>query len=141
MALLPHKKQAFGISWHANNSTPWRLFCRFSFFLPNLHLYFLHLVHPHRSPTGAVSFGSLRRNSPKYLWGGKLTLFRVEGQSSCALLYVNKPKCYPFNMAGYHDSKGLHLCELLETDKYRTESGKFHDNVMISVLRYYFFIY
>lgn len=66
-------------------------------------------------------------------------MFRVEGQSSCDLLYVNKPKCYPFNMAGYHDSKGLHLCELLETDKYRTESGKFHDNVMISVLRYYFF--
>ena len=51
----------------------------------------------------------------------------VEDQFDCTFLCVAEPKCYSFNMAAYPDSKGLYLCELLATDKYR-ESKKFHAN-------------
>ena len=51
----------------------------------------------------------------------------VRDQFDCTFLCVAEPKCYSFNMAAYHDSKGLYLCELLATDKYR-ETKKFHSN-------------
>jgi len=51
----------------------------------------------------------------------------VEDQFDCTFLCVAEPKCYSFNMAAYPDSKGLYLCELLATDKYR-ETEKFHSN-------------
>ena len=51
----------------------------------------------------------------------------VEDQLDCAFHCVAEPKCYSFNMAAYPDSKGLYLCELLATDKYR-ETKTFHAN-------------
>ena len=51
----------------------------------------------------------------------------VADQLDCTFLCVGEPKCYSFNMAAYPDSKGLYLCELLVTDKYRA-TEKFHAN-------------
>ena len=51
----------------------------------------------------------------------------VKGQFFCALLCVNEPRCYSFNVAEYPDSNGLYLCELLVTDKYRA-TGKLFAN-------------
>ena len=43
----------------------------------------------------------------------------VENELECIFLCVEEPKCYSLNLAVYPDSKGLHLCELLATDKYK----------------------
>ena len=51
----------------------------------------------------------------------------VEDQFDCTSLCLAEPKCYSFNMVAYPDSKGLYLCELLATDKYR-ETDNFYSN-------------
>ena len=72
-----------------------------------------------RNPTGDFSVGDFKRNPFHYLWVKKITSSMVEDQFDCTFLCVTEPKCYSFNMAAYPDSKGLYLCELLATDKYR----------------------
>ncbi len=81
----------------------------------------------YRNPTGKISFGNFKRNPFHYLWEKKITSSIVADQSVCAFLCVVEPKCYSFNMAAYPDLKGLYLCELLATDKYRA-TKKFHAN-------------
>ena len=81
----------------------------------------------YRNPTGDFSVGDFKRNPFHYLWVKKITSSMVEDQFDCTVLCVAEPKCYSFNMAAYPDSKGLYLCELLATDKYR-ETQKFHAN-------------
>ena len=81
----------------------------------------------HRSPTGDLSFGNFKRNPFHYLWEKNITWSMVIDQLDCTFLCVDEPKCYSFNMAAYPDSKGLYLCELLATDKYRA-TEKFHAN-------------
>ena len=82
----------------------------------------------YRNPAGDFSFAHVKRNCFRYLWVKKITRSMVEDQLDCTFLRVAEPKCYSFNMAVYPDSKGLYLCELLATDKYR-ETKKFHTNV------------
>ena len=79
------------------------------------------------NPAGDFSVGDFKRNSFHYLWTEKITSYMVKDQFDCSFLCVAEPKCYSFNMAVYPDSKGLYLCELLATDKYR-ETKKFHAN-------------
>ena len=81
----------------------------------------------YRNPTGDFSVGDFKRNPFYYLWVKKITSSMVEDQLGCTFLCVAEPKCYSFNMAAYPDKKGLYLCELLATDKYR-ETQKFHAN-------------
>ena len=81
----------------------------------------------YRNPTGDFSVGDFKPNLFHYLWGKKTTSSMVEDQFDCTFLCVAEPKCYSFNMAAYPDSKGLYLCELLATDKYR-ETKTFHAN-------------
>ena len=81
----------------------------------------------YRYPTGRASFGKFKCD-PFYLsWAEKLTSSMVEDKLDCTFLCVGEPKCYSFNIAVYPDSKGLYLCELLATDKYR-EAEKVHAN-------------
>ena len=80
-----------------------------------------------RNPAGDFSVGDFKRNPFHYLWAEKITSSMVEDQFDCTFLCVAKPKCYSLNMAAYPDPKGLYLCELLATDKYR-ESKTFHSN-------------
>ena len=81
----------------------------------------------YRNPAGDVSVGDFKRNPFHYLWAEKMTSSMVEDQFDCTFLCVVELKCYSFNMAAYPDSKGLYLCELLATDKYR-ETKKFRAN-------------
>ncbi|KAJ7314695.1 hypothetical protein OS493_039236, partial [Desmophyllum pertusum] len=81
----------------------------------------------YRNPTGDFSVGDFQRNPFHYLWVKKITSSMVADQLDCTFLCVGEPKCYSFNMAAYPDSKGLYLCELLATDKYRA-TNKFHVN-------------
>ena len=81
----------------------------------------------YRFPSGSVYFGNFICNPFRYLWEEKLASSMVADRSHCALLCVNKPKCYSFNMAAYPDFKGLYRCELLATDKYRS-TERFHAN-------------
>ena len=81
----------------------------------------------YRSPKGDLSSGNFKRNSFHYLWVKNITWSMVVRQLECTFLCVGEPKCYSLNTAAYPDSKGLYLCELLETDKYR-ETKKFHAN-------------
>ncbi|KAJ7357606.1 hypothetical protein OS493_024419 [Desmophyllum pertusum] len=81
----------------------------------------------YRNPTGDFSVGEFQRNPFHYLWMKKIASSMVTDQLDCTFLCVGEPKCYSFNMAAYPDSKGLYLCELLATDKYRA-TNKFHAN-------------
>ena len=81
----------------------------------------------YRNPTGDFSVGKFKRNSFHYLLVEKLASSMVTDQLDCTFLCVGEPKCYSFNMAAYPDSKGLYLCELLATDKYRA-TEKFQGN-------------
>ena len=73
----------------------------------------------YRSSTGHVCFGNFRRDAFHYLRAEKLTSIMVENELECIFLCVEETKCYSLNLAVYPDSKGLHLCELLATDKYK----------------------
>ncbi|XP_022806777.1 contactin-associated protein-like 2 [Stylophora pistillata] len=81
----------------------------------------------YRYPTGRASFGKFKCDLFHYLWEGKLSSSMVEDKLSCTCLCVGEPKCYSFNIAANPDSSGLHLCELLATDKYRV-TDKLHGN-------------
>ena len=81
----------------------------------------------YRNPVSDFSVGDFKRNASHYLRAEKITSSMVEDQFDCTFLCVAEPKCYSFNMAAYPNWKGLYLCELLATDKYR-ETKKFHAN-------------
>ena len=103
--------------------------------LPLLLFLFSHLMMMYtmensalyRNHAGDFSVGDFKRNSFHYLWADRITSSMVEDHLDCTFLCVAEPKCYSFNMAAYPDSKGLYMCELLATDKYR-ETKKFHAN-------------
>ena len=81
----------------------------------------------YRNPTGDFSVGEFAQNSFHYLWVKKITSSKVADQFDCTFLCVGESKCFSFNVAAYPDLKGLYLCELLATDKYRA-TEKFHAN-------------
>ena len=81
----------------------------------------------YRYPTDRASFGKFKCDPFYFLWEEKLTSSMVEDKLDYTFLCVGEPKCYSFNIAVYPDSKGLHLCELLATDKDR-EAEKVHAN-------------
>ncbi|PFX13919.1 contactin-associated protein-like 2 [Stylophora pistillata] len=81
----------------------------------------------YRYPTGRASFGKFNRDPFCFLWEEKPTSSMVADQLDCTLLCVGEPKCYSFNIAAFSDPKGLYLCELLATNKYRA-TGKFFSN-------------
>ena len=101
--------------------------------LPILLVFFPQMAYTmeqsalYRNPTGDFSVSDIRRYSFHYLWAENIERSMVEDQFDCTFLCVAEPKCYSFNMAAYPDSKGLYLCELLATDKYR-ETKKFLAN-------------
>ena len=81
----------------------------------------------YRNAFAGFSVGDFQQNPFTYLWVNKLASSMAEDQIDCTFLCVGEPKCSSFNMAAYPDSKGLYLCELLATDKYRSKT-KFHAN-------------
>ena len=101
----------------------------FVFLLLSLHTMVFAMENSaiYRSPEGDLLFGDFYQNSFHYLWVKKIASSMAADQLGCTFLCVGEPKCYSFNMAAYPDSKGLYLCELLATDKYRA-TKKYHAN-------------
>ena len=81
----------------------------------------------YRNPNRDFSVGDFRQNQYQYLWTTKVTSSAVTDNIDCAFLCVGESTCFSFNMAVEPDSKGLFLCELLSTDKYRA-TEKLHPN-------------
>ena len=81
----------------------------------------------YRHQKNVASYGNFKSYLYNYLAVTKITSFLVEKPSECPFNCVNEPRCHSCNMAAYPDSKGLYLCELLATDKYRAKT-KFHAN-------------
>ena len=71
-----------------------------------------------------VSHGNFEEYAYNTLESTKIASFFVNKQSECPLKCVSDPNCYSCHVAAYPDSKGLYLCDLLATDKYR-EKAKF----------------
>lgn len=46
----------------------------------------------------------------------------------CVFKCIGETKCYSFNFSAFRDSKGLYLCELLDTDKYRAAESDLQEN-------------
>ena len=80
-----------------------------------------------RNAVGDFSVGDFDRNPFHFLWGKKLASIMAADRMDCTFFCVGEPKCRSFNMAATKDSKGLYLCELLASDKYRAKT-KFHAN-------------
>ena len=67
-----------------------------------------------------INFGNFKRDREKYLSVEIIASFLVEDHElDCAFKCVGETKCFSFNIAAGPDSKGIYLCELLATDKYR----------------------
>lgn len=81
----------------------------------------------YRYPTAIFLSVTLSAIPSLKFWAKKLTSSMVIDQQHCTFLCVGERKCYSFNIAAHPDSKGLYLCELLATDKYR-ETKMFQAN-------------
>ena len=82
----------------------------------------------YRNLKGDFSVGKFAQNAFQYLWVKIIISSKVADQFDCTfLICVGEPKCSSFNVAADPDSKGLYLCELLATDKYKAPK-KFHAN-------------
>ena len=80
-----------------------------------------------RNTVGDFSVGDFDQNPFHFLWVKKLASLMAADQMDCTFFCVGEPKCRSFNIAATPDSKGLYLCELLASDKYRART-KFHAN-------------
>ena len=76
----------------------------------------------YRKAVGGFSVGNFEKNSFTSLLVNKVASSMAADDIDCTLLCIGELKCYSFNMAISPDSKGLYLCELLATDKYRTKT-------------------
>ena len=73
----------------------------------------------YRFPNGHLKFVNLKKVQRHYLQEAIITSSLVTDEFECAFLCVGELKCYSSNLASLPDSKGLYMCELLSTDKYR----------------------
>ena len=81
----------------------------------------------YRHQNNVASHGNFKSYLYNHLAVTKITSFLVGKPSECPFNCVSGPRCHSCNIAAYSDSKGLYLCELLATDKYRAKT-KFHAN-------------
>ena len=58
----------------------------------------------------------------------KISSSLVDDSLGCTFKCINEPKCKSFNLAANPDSNGLYVCELLDTDKYRTTANNLQAN-------------
>ena len=70
-----------------------------------------------------LSYGNFKRDWGKRLTAGKFKSVLVnDNEFKCPFMCVAEPKCFSFNVATYPNSRGLYLCEVLATDKYRAKN-------------------
>ena len=71
------------------------------------------------------SLGNFTRDANHELVVEKIISFSVWSPVDCTFNCIGNPQCLSFNFAAHPDSEGLYLCDLLATDKYRTDSKDF----------------
>ena len=70
-----------------------------------------------------ISFGNFKRDWGKRLSAEKVKSFMIKDHDfDCPFKCLGEPRCLSFNIATFPGPKGLHLCELLATDKYRAKN-------------------
>lgn len=70
-----------------------------------------------------ISYGNFKRDWGKRLTADKIKSFLVnDHELDCPFMCVAEPRCFSFNVATYPNSRGLYLCEVLATDKYRAKN-------------------
>lgn len=70
-----------------------------------------------------ISYGNFKRDWGKRLTAEKIKAFLVnDHELDCPFMCVAEPRCFSFNVATYPNSRGLYLCEVLATDKYRAKN-------------------
>lgn len=72
--------------------------------------------------------GNFKPERNHYLSGTTITSTFTVDTFDCVFKCLSETKCYSFNMAAFADSGGLHLCELLATDKYRAAKSDLQEN-------------
>ena len=93
--------------------------------------FFISVFHLSRT-VGAVQQSSRNRNGDqKFIFGNfKVNFYQhlsvaasnsllLKDELGCPFECIAEARCYSFNVAAYPDPKGLYLCELLDTDKYK----------------------
>ena len=73
-----------------------------------------------RNQESFVHHGNFIPDLFNYLSATKITSILVKDDSDCPFECIDDRKCFSFNVAAYPDSQGLYLCELLDTDRYKT---------------------
>ena len=76
-----------------------------------------------------IAFGNFKLNQGYKLSATKISSYLVTAVSHCILSCVSDSRCKSINFAVNPDSNNLHVCELLDTNKYRAASGDFQVNV------------
>ena len=64
-------------------------------------------------------FGNFKVDSNKHLSVAASNSLLLKDKLGCPFECIAEARCYSFNVAAYPDPKGLYLCELLDTDKYK----------------------
>jgi len=72
--------------------------------------------------------GSFKSNLFHHLSTTAIASSYVMDSFDCVFNCMRETECYSFNLAAYRDSKGLYLCELLATDKYRANESDLQEN-------------
>lgn len=90
-----------------------------------------------------IYFGNLKQHFEKSLSVERVASILVKDpELACIFKCISEPKCFSINVASQGDSKGLYLCELLTTDKYRAKNmlwanASFHHySFMVSIMHF-----
>ena len=75
-----------------------------------------------------VNVGNFKADIHHQLSVTKITSSLVADRFDCTFNCVSELSCKSFNIAANPDSDGLYLCELLDTDKYRTAENDLQVN-------------
>jgi len=71
-----------------------------------------------------INYGNFKRD-----WGKRLTAENIKSflvndhELECPFMCVSEPRCLSFNVATYPTTRGLYVCEVLATDKYRAKNA------------------
>lgn len=82
----------------------------------------------YRDQKRQVLNGNFKADLNHQLSMAKIGSSLVDDSFDCTFKCVSEPKCKSFNFAANPDSNALYLCELLETDKYRTAESNLQAN-------------
>ena len=76
-----------------------------------------------------IVFGNFKPNQGYKLSATQISSYLVTDVFDCTLSCISDSRCKSINFAVNPDSNNLHVCELLDTNKYGAASGDFQVNV------------